>query len=84
MKEDQFMSNKRLSVLFVSIVVLAFAVSILSGGQVEAKVLRVATVLPESNPSVVALFKFAEIVKEKTNGELDVQIFHHLLPGGKV
>lgn len=73
------MQNKR---MFFVVVALVLVTGLVYGNPLEAKVLRAASVLPENNPSVVALFKFAEIVKERTNGELDVQVFPSSQLGG--
>ena len=73
------MQNQR---MFLVVVALVLVTGLVCGNPLEAKVLRAASVLPENNPSVVALFKFAEIVKERTNGELDVQVFPSSQLGG--
>lgn len=40
------------------------------------KVLRLAENQPENNPVTVAMFRFAELVDEYTNGDINVQVFH--------
>ena len=52
------------------------AATLLCAGPVGAQtVLRLAESLPETNPVTVAMFRFAELVAEYSDGELQVQVF---------
>ena len=53
----------------------ALAVAMTPGLASAATVLRLAENQPESNPVTVAMYKFADLVKEYTNGEVVVQVF---------
>ena len=56
-----------------------FALS--AAGQSEVKgaakpvILRLAENQPENNPVTIAMYKFADLVKEKTNGQVEVQVY---------
>ncbi|MCZ0964028.1 TRAP transporter substrate-binding protein [Paracoccus benzoatiresistens] len=58
------------------IAVAALAAStVLSGAASAQTVLRLAENQPESNPVTVAMHRFAELVKEYSNGKVEVQVF---------
>jgi len=49
---------------------------LLAVGPVQAQiVMRLAENQPDTNPVTVAMFRFADLVKEYTNGEIEVQVF---------
>lgn len=50
--------------------------------KVEARILRLASVLPPEHPSMQALQYFADLVKEGTNGALEVKLFGNSALGG--
>ena len=53
----------------------AFALALIPSMASAETVLRLAENQPESNPVTVAMFKFADLVKEYTKGEVVVQVF---------
>lgn len=61
----------RQSIFAGAIAALAF----LPGTATAETVLRLAENQPETNPVTVAMFRFADLVKEYTNGEVTVQVF---------
>ena len=54
---------------------LLASVAILPGVASAQTVLRLAENQPDTNPVTVAMFRFADLVKEYTNGEVEVQVF---------
>ena len=58
-----------------AVVGLVAGVAFLSQGASAQTVLRLAENQPESNPVTVAMYRFADLVKEYTNGEVTVQVF---------
>ena len=46
-----------------------------TSGKVEKIILRLAENQPDNNPVTISMNKFAELVKEKTNGEVEIQVY---------
>ena len=66
---------KKFSALLSLVVVIAMLS--LFGGVSEAKpiVMKLAENQPDSNPVSVAMYKFADLVAEKSNGELKIEVY---------
>src|SRR5664279_2518986 len=45
------------------------------GSDKKVRVLRISSVLPETHPTHKAMLYFAEKVKERTKGEIEVKVF---------
>jgi len=54
---------------------LLTSVAFLPGAASAQTVLRLAENQPDTNPVTVAMYHFADLVKEYTNGEIEVQVF---------
>lgn len=77
---------KKKILAFVSLICSLLLIVSCSGdggetGSVKKRVLRFAHNHTETNPSHIALLKFADILKEKTNGELEIQFFPNSILG---
>ncbi len=58
------------------ILVMAAAVSLLAGNAFAVMNVRLGQAMPDSHPQATAMNKFAELVKEYTKGEINVQVYH--------
>jgi len=67
----------------IFIVVLFFCCFFSSAYTAEKMTLRLGSPVPEDNPFTIGCKKFAEIIEEKTNGEVIVKIFSHGQLGGE-
>jgi tripartite ATP-independent transporter DctP family solute receptor len=72
-KEDIVMKNVLRSVLF-TVVFTVIGVSLLSGGQVTAATINVASVYPPGSPAHQGIEKFKAVVEEKSGGKFEVLI----------
>lgn len=61
--------------LFATFAIAASMACMAPVGVYSKTVLRLAENQPESNPVTVAMYRFADLVKEYTNGEVIVQVF---------
>lgn len=71
------MRMQRVLVL-VLIAGVVFSAPLFAGGRSEASgpiVMRLAENQPDNNPVTIAMVRFAELVSEKTNGEIVVEVF---------
>src|SRR5690554_31628 len=53
----------------------ALAPFMIAGPAQAQIVMRLAENQPDTNPVTIAMFKFADLVKEYSNGEIEVQVF---------
>ena len=72
--------NRSLSMLLATLVIgVSFAgfanAAADKGSDKKVRVLRISSVLPETHPTHKAMLYFAEMVKERTKGEIEVKVF---------
>ncbi len=58
------------------IAAMAALVAMMSTSVLAAKNIRLGHAMPDSHPQAIAMNKFAELVKQYSNGELNLQIYH--------
>ena len=75
--------GKRIATLLLAATIgfSAIGCSKIDGAEKQAKVIRVAHGQNEEHPQHKAMLEFEKYVKEKTNGDIDVQIFPNELLG---
>lgn len=56
--------------------VMVAVLAMLSGNAFAAMNVRLGHAMPDSHPQATAMNKFAELVKEYSNGEINVQVYH--------
>lgn len=64
--------------------VLAFGLALASADALAAITARIATSLPDSHPQTLGARKFAELLTEQSNGEIEVQVFGNGVLGNDV
>lgn len=73
------LSNRSISMLLATLVIgVSFAAASVAadkGSDKKVRVLRISSVLPETHPTHKAMLYFAEKVKERTKGEIEVKVF---------
>ncbi len=75
--------NKKFTVILAIVIALSLVLTACGGGQkaaapekkAEKQVLKLSSVLPEAHPTHRAMLFFAEKVKEKTKGQIEIQVF---------
>lgn len=75
--------NKKIKVLLLTVVTSLSVVGCSSTKNDEVKVMRVAHNQGEEHPIHLALKEFEKIVEEKTNNEIDIQVYPNELLGGQ-
>lgn len=68
--------------LMLSFIVLSACGDESSSSEGKSKTLKLGTIQTEDSPTTKAAYRFAEIVEEKTNGEIEVQVFPNSQVGG--
>ena len=61
---------------FTRAFVLTAVVTMLAGNAFAAMNVRLGHAMPDSHPQAAAMIKFADLVKEYTKGEINVQVYH--------
>ena len=69
--------------LFALALLVMFTVILTASAASAAVVLKLSNVLPDGNPTTESLVFFAEKVKEKTGGEVEVRLFNNSALGGQ-
>ncbi len=75
--------NKKIKALLLTVVTSLSVVGCSSTKNDEVKVMRVAHNQGEEHPIHLALKEFEKIVEEKTNNEIDIQVYPNELLGGQ-
>ena len=75
--------NKKIKALLLTVVISLSVVGCSSTKNDEVKVMRVAHNQGEEHPIHLALKEFEKIVEEKTNNEIDIQVYPNELLGGQ-
>lgn len=75
--------NKRIKALLLAAITSLSVVGCSSSKDNEAKVMRVAHNQGEEHPIHLALKEFEKIVEQKTNNEIDIQVYPNELLGGQ-
>ena len=75
--------NKRIKALLLAAITSISLVGCSSSKENEVRVMRVAHNQGEDHPIHLALKKFEQIVEEKTNNQIDVQVYPNELLGGQ-
>ena len=74
----------RLSAALFTGIFVGFLGMVISGEAMAAKlVAKMGTVVNESHPNTVALVRFGQLIKERTNGQVEVKVFPNSQLGGE-
>jgi tripartite ATP-independent transporter DctP family solute receptor len=76
--------NQRIHQVLVVVVALVLAVSVVTTAQNKPLVLKMGLISPADHPVTKASQYMAELVKERTNGGIDIQVFPNGVLGGEV
>jgi tripartite ATP-independent transporter DctP family solute receptor len=77
-------TNRRIHQMLVLVVAFVLAVSVVSAAKDKPLVFKMGLIAPADHPVAKASQHMAELVKERTNGGIEIQVFPNGVLGGEV